>query len=58
MYHNIDSTLVKVSNDFLISSDKGPITVLFLLHLSAAFDTVNHEILLQSLENLASEELH
>lgn len=52
MYHNIDPALVKVSNDFLIASDKGPITVLFLLDLSATFDTVNHQILLQSLENL------
>lgn len=52
MYHNIDPALVKVSNDFLIASDKGPITVLFLLDFSAAFDTVNHQILLQSLENL------
>lgn len=45
MYHNIDSALVKILNDFLIASDKGPITVLFLLDLSAAFDTVNHQIL-------------
>lgn len=33
------------------NDDKGKLSVLVLLHLSAVFDTVNHRILLERLEN-------
>ena len=46
--------LTNVTNDLLIASDQGFVSVLVLLDLSAAFNTIDHEILLQRLEQLIS----
>ena len=43
--------LVKVLNDIHLNTDSGKISILVLLDLSAAFDTVDHNILLERLEN-------
>ena len=48
-HHSTESALLKVCNDILLSLDQGKVTVLTLLDLSAAFDTVDHDILFNTL---------
>ncbi len=50
-YHSIKTALIRVTNDLLLSSDRGCISLLVLLDLSTAFDTIDHNILLNRLEN-------
>jgi hypothetical protein len=48
--HSTETALVRVQNDILISLDKQNVCLLILLDLSAAFDTVQHDILLKRLK--------
>ena len=50
--HSIETALVRVHNDILREMDKGRLTALVLLDLSAAFDTVDHSIMLHRLETV------
>ena len=49
--HSVETALLRVCNDILRSMDQRKITVLVLLDLSAAFDTVDHQILLHRLQS-------
>ena len=50
-YHSTETAFLKVQSDILASLDYQEITLLVLLDLSAAFDTINHQIFLNVLEN-------
>ena len=48
--HSTESALLKVKTDLLDAMDNQKVTCLILLDLSAAFDTVSHELLLNRLK--------
>lgn len=47
--HSTESALLRVHNDIALSVDAGNPAVLVLLDLTAAFDTVDHAVLLSSM---------
>ncbi len=51
MHHSTETALINIINYIHLNSDSGKISVLVRLDLSAAFDTVDNNILLQRLEN-------
>ena len=47
--HSSETAILKMVTDFLLAADRGEVTLLSLLDLSAAFDTVDHDILIDRL---------
>ena len=50
-FHSTKTALVRVQNDILCAIDNNESVILLLLDLSAAFDTVDHSILLSRLHD-------
>jgi len=48
-HHSTETAVLKVLTDILLAADNGDLSVLALLDLSAAFDTIDHDILLTRL---------
>jgi len=51
--HSTETAVLRVLSDILLTVDSGETTVLILLDLFAAFDTVNHDILLSAYRSLS-----
>lgn len=49
-HHSTETALLKVQSDILMAMDNNKVSILVLLDLSAAFDTVDIDILLERLE--------
>ena len=52
--HSTETALIKVQNDILSALDAGSSASLLMLDHSAAFDTIDHDILLSRLCNVYS----
>ena len=50
--HSTETALIKVQNDILSALDAGSSAILVMLDLSAAFNTIDHDILLSLLCNV------
>jgi len=51
-FHSCESAMLRIMNDIMKAKKQGKSTVLVLLDLSAAFDTIDHTILLNRLREL------
>ena len=50
--HSTETALTKVISDLRLNLDANKVSILVLLDLSAAFDTIDHDILIHRLEKL------
>ena len=49
---------MKVYNDLLLAADNGDVSALCLLDLTAAFDTVDHDLMMLKLESFTVARRH
>ena len=49
-HHSTETAVLKIISDALYAAEQGEVTILGLLDMSAAFDTVDHDILLGRLQ--------
>ena len=50
-YHSTETALLRVKHDILMNMNRQHVTLLVILDLSAAFDTVDHHIMLERLKS-------
>ena len=50
-HHSVESAIIRVQSDILQAMDCQRVVVLVMLDLSAAFDTIDHQVLLQRLSS-------
>ena len=51
-HHSTETVLLKITNDILLALDSGNVSLLTFFDLSAAFDTIDHCILLDRLQHM------
>jgi len=50
--HSTEKALLKICNDALLAADEGEVTALCMIDLTAAFDTVDYDVLLFKLQQM------